>query len=329
MGQVSVEIIQACLNRCLHCSSGSCLDRDAFIPSDVVFGVIDDMPVINMDTLCLSGGEPFLHKDLLDIVEYAKNHGLKIYIYTSGVVLDSYVSSDPCGLVCSIGNDILSKLKHIGVDKLIFNLPAADPGLYAKFTDTTGYFNVVLQSIKNCVSHDIFTELHFVPTKLNINQIDNVLLLAKNIGVNRVSFLGFVPHGRGKTNAARLLLSDYEYRLLKEKLDGFSLDFVRVGMPLQISGCDQCHACSQKLCIRYDGSVFGCETFKHINLYDYLGHVILPDSVFDRRLCDIHKDSKHLDAERVFVKGWMSVLNCDEKCPVQRMFRREVRDKLL
>lgn len=95
---------------------------------------------------------------------------------------------------------------------------------------------------------------------------------------------------------------------------------VRVGIPLQTDGKDCCYAGKDKLCIRYDGKVFGCESFKYINLWDGDGKFIEPDSIYDRSVDAINSDSKNLKYETRLIKEQMGNCRCDEKCPVQRMF---------
>lgn len=324
MKQLSIEILQKCVNHCLYCSSCSCLDSVCCIPFNDICHVIDDMPSIGMDTLCLSGGEPFLHKDLLLIVKYAKERGISVVIYTCGVL-----ENEHC-FISSIPDAMLQELKDLGVDKIIFSLSAIDDGVYDRITDTHGHLPYVLQSIKNCLSCGIFTELHVVPLKLNLDQLDKILDFALDHKINRVSFLGFVPHGRGKLYSDQLSLSDEHYAGLIDRLamlsKSYSSDFLRVGIPLQKhdSGCSGCHAYTEKLCIRYDGAVFGCETFKHLSLYDPMGQLIEPDSIYKRPLREIYADSEHLKAEQTFIRGWMCMEHMTETCPVQRMFRREV-----
>ena len=56
------------------------------LESSILKEVIDDICYLGAKKLCLSGGEPFLHKDILRIIEYATNKGLEINIYSSGIV---------------------------------------------------------------------------------------------------------------------------------------------------------------------------------------------------------------------------------------------------
>ena len=80
------EIIEKCPNECKFCSSNSCISKDKIISIDDFKRVIDYfMAQGGIGELSLSGGEPFLHPNLFEMVEYSKNLGIRTVIFTSGV----------------------------------------------------------------------------------------------------------------------------------------------------------------------------------------------------------------------------------------------------
>ena len=80
------EIIETCLNNCMFCSSNSNCNKTKIIKFDDFKRVIDYfISKGGIEELSLSGGEPFLHPDLLKMVDYAKSFGIGTVIFTSGV----------------------------------------------------------------------------------------------------------------------------------------------------------------------------------------------------------------------------------------------------
>ena len=62
------------------------------------------------------------------------------------------------------------------------------------------------ESIKLSKKYSIYTELHFVPMKLNYKEIESIIKFIEEEGLDRVSFLGLIPHGRAKVNKHKLYL---------------------------------------------------------------------------------------------------------------------------
>ena len=89
------EIIEKCPNNCIFCSSNSCIEKKNIIKYEDFKRVIDYF--LNnggIEELSLSGGEPFLHPDLLRMVTYAKNNGIRTVIITSGVKFREKMSTE-------------------------------------------------------------------------------------------------------------------------------------------------------------------------------------------------------------------------------------------
>ena len=126
---VSLEILQKCLNNCLHCSSNSCHNSKAILRLDTIKQIIDDIIYLGAKRLCLSGGEPFLHPDIIEIVEYATQKGLILDVYSSGIVGEYNLEK-------SISKEMLWECKKRGLNRIMFNVQAADSVVYDAIMNT-------------------------------------------------------------------------------------------------------------------------------------------------------------------------------------------------
>ena len=81
---------------------------------------------------------------------------------------------------------------------------------------TSGYQKYVFESIRKVQSVGIFSEIHFVPTKLNVKEIPKVMEFAEKERIDMVSFLGLVPHGRTVKNIGQLVLSSEDIGRVKQ-----------------------------------------------------------------------------------------------------------------
>lgn len=314
---VSIEIIQRCLNNCIHCSSNSCKESQEMLSLPLVREILDDISELGAQRVCLSGGEPFLHGDLVDIVGYAASKGLRVGIYSSGII-------GSAGEESPLDSDILDRCRAAGLSRVMFNLQAARSDIYDLITGTTGNFGRARESIRRCKESGIDTEIHFVPMRQNLGEIEAVIELAESAGICQVSFLRMVPHGRAKQNEGKIALSEEEVARLQERLYALSDSGkrIRIGIPLSRPGeAGGCHAVKEKLYVKFDGCVFGCEAFKYIRFHDEQGREIKPDNVKNKRLKEILHTSEYLRLSSELVNRFACEESGCESCPVQKYLK--------
>ena len=255
------EIIEACPNECKFCSSNSCIDKKQIVSFDDFKRVIYHFESRGgIEELSLSGGEPFLHPDLLKMVEYAKSFGIRTVIFTSGIKrplplddgtikyyeeemgnrlkqikqhepwnerlknnVKKYYERIICPSVFSpITKQELYVLKNFGLDKIVFDYQA-----YEHETDeyimgrNRQKYECLLDSLMNASIVGIETDVHFIPMKPNYKEIVDILEMLEIAKVNNISILKFVPQGRGLKNINDLMLSDNELVEFMKLLDSY------------------------------------------------------------------------------------------------------------
>lgn len=269
--------------------------------------IVRDAADLGAKTICLSGGEPFLHNMITEMVEFVASLGLQTYIYTSGIVFDD--NKQRTSLDIGILKIISSKNT-----KLIFNIEAATADTYNRVMGIAGCFEKLKQSIHYAHSFAITTEAHFVPMKPNIGEIRDVVALCQDLSVSKLSFLRLVLHGRAQINENQIALSKQELLqvkiLLKELKKEGKID-IRVGIPLSINAtCHKCEAASGKLNIKYDGNVFPCEVFKN-NCAAHCLNGTKTESVQVKSLMDIYHKSEYLQLVRDLSQKFSSKRQCE------------------
>lgn len=146
------------------------------------------------------------------------------------------------------------------------------------------------QSVATAVSFGICTEAHFVPMRLNIDQIEQIFQLYMGSGMKKVSFLRLVLQGRALNNTKKIGLSDAELQKLKHDLVNLRKQFpseVRIGVPLSTDDTyHRCMVATGKLNIRYDRKVFPCEVFKDGSANLSLEE-LEPESIYEHSLQNI------------------------------------------
>jgi len=259
---ITLEITRKCPLRCNFCSSNGGDPHPKELTLIDWERIVDEAIEIGARSFLISGGEPFSCQYIKELIEYISEKPAQISIYSSGNV-EKNNKIEPLAL------KDLEFIANLGSIKMILSLEGSSNFTHDKITNKMNSFCNTIQSVQNCIKLGLKTEIHFVPTKQNYFELPGVLDISKNLGVDKISILRFVPQGRGKENRKSLEL-DYEdlIKLNKIFLDFRKYrDFVRIGSPFNpflLSTNYICTAGINRITIRYDGLVFPCEAFKFL-----------------------------------------------------------------
>lgn len=77
---------------------------------------------------CTGGGEPMLHCHMVEMIEYAKSKGARIWLNTNGSMFGPHLA----------GRDKLERLIKVGADLIEFSMDAGDAETYAKLRPPRG-----------------------------------------------------------------------------------------------------------------------------------------------------------------------------------------------
>lgn len=293
LSEISIEILQRCPNRCIYCSSHSNPQATHLIPFEIIKNVIDEAKSLGCKTVCLSGGEPFLHPQILDIISYIAKQQLTCYVYTSGIYKKDEVYS-------SLPNEYIEAIRGMA-DKVIFNVEADSSTLYDQIMGTdVGGFDMMKKSISDCVSSGLVVETHVVPMQVNFKHLKSIFEMCYQLGVSKVSILRLVLQGRALENLSLVKLSGEDNREVTKLIKVLNEAYkgkVRIGLPYSDSNCRiYCKAASDKINVRYDGNVYPCEVFKDDLLNAKFG--CEPDNVWKDSFYNIYQNSPYLNVVR-------------------------------
>jgi radical SAM protein with 4Fe4S-binding SPASM domain len=191
---VSWNLTYRCNLACEHCyldAGGSPLvDADNFadrseLGTEDCFKVIDDIVAFAPECLTiLTGGEPLLRRDILDIVRRAADRGLWVVVGTNGV---------------KITENVARRLKDAGARGLSLSLDALDPDRHDRFRKVRGAWRNTVEGAE--ILHR--TGLPFIVQTTagshNLGELDAIADFAHDRLAAKVWNLYFlVPTGRGQ-----------------------------------------------------------------------------------------------------------------------------------
>lgn len=273
------EIIQKCPNNCLFCSSESGIDKCKIVDFETFKKTIEHFVFHGgIEEISLSGGEPMLHPNIYDMVKFCNGLGIKTTLYTSGIVArtDKLQSKnthiqrilEQLGDYRDISAEEFKKLEDCGLSKVVFDLQASEVDEYNELMGTKNNMPLLLKSLLHASYCGFDKSIHFIPNKINVNQIKDVLELTELAGISELRVLKFVPQGRGRQNKKDLQLSNaelIEFVKFAKQLTSETTK-IKIGIPLMSENRHICTAGYDKLVIRYDGQVLPCPAFKDFDL---------------------------------------------------------------
>jgi mycofactocin biosynthetic radical S-adenosylmethionine protein MftC len=278
---VHLEVIAACNLTCKHCFAGELPRREERLTLKEIERVFEDMAKMGSYRLGLTGGEPLLRKDILDIIDMATGYGLHPCLTTNALLINEDIA------------------REFGKRKLVW-LNVSLEGASAATNDPvrgTGTFNQVLDRLKLLAEHARFT-LAFTIMSTNADEVAACAELAHNVGASTAVFRPLYPVGTAQGflndlmptfeqyNNALSLLAEFEVEPRQTDLssiDPFS-PYSRKDTQAVTYGNHGCGAGNLVCSISVSGDVNPCS---------FLGSGFVADNVRYQPLSEIwHRSSK-------------------------------------
>ncbi|GAG93505.1 unnamed protein product, partial [marine sediment metagenome] len=131
-------------------------------------------------SVSFTGGEPLLRKDIRTLVEYAAKIGLWINVITNGTLLT---------------REIVENLKKAGLSSAQVSIEGPNSAIHDAITGIPGSFNRTVRGLKLLLEADIPVHTNTTVSRNNVNHLEKILLLAKKIGLSRLSMNLLIPCG--------------------------------------------------------------------------------------------------------------------------------------
>lgn len=205
-----IELTVKCPLRCIHCSANAAPERRIFQDVDVLAKCLRELNLLS--EIYLSGGEPFEHPDIEQIVEVSARAARLVVAYSSGVLLND-------SGIASVSSAKLRRLKAKGLSRVDVSLYAADPDSHDSVTLTNGSFQATLLTAKRIRESGLALGVHFVPIGSTSERVLDVYQLSKTLGAVRFHVLALTGQGRAKQRLARLAPTQHFWRLMSTLAD--------------------------------------------------------------------------------------------------------------
>lgn len=190
------EITRSCNLACMHCRASALHGPyPNELTTDECLNLVDQIREVGTPILILTGGDPLQRPDVFEIAEYAGKKGFRVVMSPNGTTLTP---------------DVARKMFQAGIRRISISLDFPNAEQHDKFRGVPGAFDGAVQGIRNAREAGIEIQINTTVTRLNADQLEEMIAFAQKLGA--VAFHPFllVPTGRGK-EIARMELPPEEY----------------------------------------------------------------------------------------------------------------------
>lgn len=167
----SLEVTFRCNLRCVHCYLGeyrSGIPQMSELSLGEIYHILDEVTDAGCMEFLLTGGEPFVRPDLLDIYDYAKNKGLLMALFTNGTLITPGIADHLA--------DLPPQMTEI-------TLYGATEATYEQVTGIPGSYRRCLRGIDLLLEKEIPLKLKTMLLTLNQHELKAMQQFAAQRGV--------------------------------------------------------------------------------------------------------------------------------------------------
>ncbi|MBL9145093.1 MAG: radical SAM protein [Verrucomicrobiaceae bacterium] len=201
------ETTRACALACRHCRAEA--DPHAHplqLSTEEGFALIDQIAEIKPPVFVLTGGDPAMRPDLLDLINYSREKGL-------------FPALSPSATPRLVKMNF-HELKRAGVHRISLSIDGPDRASHDAFRGVKGTWDWTLQAYEKCFDAGIPVQINTTITKDNADRLDDFIDMLEDIEPVLWSVFVLVPTGRGKfddlpspAQLERLLIRLHEHSL--------------------------------------------------------------------------------------------------------------------
>ncbi len=190
-----VSVTQKCNLKCFYCHNEGQEKNNDELSVDEIQRIIKIAKKIGIRKVKITGGEPLLRKDIIEIVRSISGYMDEVSMTTNGVLLEKYAA----------------QLKKAGLSRVNISLDSLNPEAYKKITDKD-YLTCILHGIKSAVKNNLRpVKINTVWMRgINENGLEEMIHFAYENNV----ILQVIEMETAKENENNLLYKKYHHDLL-------------------------------------------------------------------------------------------------------------------
>jgi len=257
---IQFRVSDSCMRNCVYCNIQTKPHEEMnLLPLERWNQLAQEVKEMDICSILLSGGDPFIHKDIVEIIHCFIKQGIHPFVSTK-----SFISTETS-----------KKLKEINLKEIQISIDAPVSSIADFLTQSPGYFDQIIQTIKNVKEENIKVTTNTVVTSYNILLIPQLIRMLNEMGIKRIKLS---QYGRTMFNEhddtyfvsekGNAWLNN-ELEKLKEELPGVKVSFSYIPDYSTISDVEEkkkkfnnraiCTGCVWAFVVSGDGRVIPCD----------------------------------------------------------------------
>ena len=184
---VALNLTKRCNLKCDHCyldATTKAAGGDDELTTDECFRLIDQIAEVNKGCLLvITGGEPLVRPDILDIARYAVKLGFMVVFGTNGMLIDDRMAQ---------------ALVEIGVMGVGISIDSLDPQKHNAFRGVPGAWEAAVAGIEASKRNGLQFQVHFSAQPMNYQELPAVIEWSHGLGARVLNVFFMVCTGRGE-----------------------------------------------------------------------------------------------------------------------------------
>lgn len=174
--RLTIVLTECCNHKCNYCFNSCDSRRHQEVNIADWFRVINQAGDMGVQEITFTGGEPFLYKNFITLIEHCTKKGIYTKISTNGTFLKE---------------DTIKKLKDAGAEYIHLSLPSVSEAVYDKITGSTQDLMKVKQAVRQLKQHGFYIRAKMVLTPQNADEVERLIEFCADEGVD---FIHLAPY---------------------------------------------------------------------------------------------------------------------------------------
>jgi len=270
-----VELTRACNLRCPHCFVEAGAPREVEMPTERILRLLDEWAEMGVFSVVITGGEPSIHPDFMEIVHHAHELGFTVAIASNGMPLTEKMLAD------IPQDDVIISVSLDGIH---------GAGAASGESD----FEAVTRKLLQIRNSGFNTSIMTTTTHDNVDELSTFMNFAIDNDISLRS-VPFVPMGRGRLyrelqnqvadieKAAQFWLAEEKWERIKDQELGLCGGKVFNFLITMVYTLGRCMSGRGVCYVTSDGTVYPCSNCSG-------SHILDGGNLLERSFADIWND---------------------------------------